>query len=386
MIFDFALALDLLSPLALIAILSLGYGMIWQRLAGEALAPVHLGLTFGLVAMLQMQAPLRPVDGVIVDLRAIPVALAGAYLGTRGLAACLVVALAARWQIGGIGLWPDILGIATAGAAGFLWDRATRHHRTRGLDLLMGLALAMSASALAGGLLPHPLAGWMLTAAAPMVILVSLVAVPALATLLERERDAQRLDRDLLAASAAAGRTGWLTPAGFRAWLADLRAAEGTGPPVVAVLVLRIRPDRWLSGPRAAAVHGHVLGGLRDRLPGLLCHGDTPALTSGGDILVALTDGDAARVGPLLIALRRIAAARAIALPDGDSARISVAARLAPLGDAVTCADLAARLHGPGNARRAGFRPIPPASGTRAAPPHMALFARTAALCDRRHR
>jgi hypothetical protein len=98
------------------------------------------------------------------------------------------VALAFRWQIGGIGLGPDALGMVIAGGAGLLWARLTRHHRPRGMRVLMGLAFLMSPHVLTGALMPAPFAVWMLTSAAPMLVLVNLVAVPLLAAILEARR------------------------------------------------------------------------------------------------------------------------------------------------------------------------------------------------------
>ncbi|NKX43027.1 LytS/YhcK type 5TM receptor domain-containing protein [Roseicyclus persicicus] len=191
---DPELVLDFLSPLAVIAILAWVYGPVRHRLAGAAVAPILMGLAFGLVAVLQMHAPYRPVGGVLIDLGAVPVALAGAFLGRRGLAACLAVALAARVPLGGIGLAPDLAGLVFAGLAGFAWDRATRATVPRGTGHLVILALAMSTSLVPGLALPAPLAAWYLTHAVPILFLLHLVCVPALATLLERERHLSLLE------------------------------------------------------------------------------------------------------------------------------------------------------------------------------------------------
>lgn len=348
--FDFAIALDFLSPLALIAILSWSYGLIRLRLAGDRMAPVVLGLAFGLVALLQMHAPLSPIPGVIVDLRAVPVALAGAYLGWRGLVACLAVALAARWQIGGIGLLPDLVGIVHAAAAGHLWDRSTRRNLPRGLGHIMALALIVSLGALSGMFLPQPLAAWVLTSAAPMLIFLTLVALPALAAILERERHAQAMESRSRAECAARARAELLSEGAFIDRVVDLRAAAGqgplTGPPVVAVLIVDLNHRYWPAGRRDATVIGHVRGGLRDRLAGLIRHGDLVGRSQAGCVLVALDAGDAMRVDTLTAAIHRIVADLAITLPDGDSARVGVAVRLVPLGDAMSAPELAARLGG----------------------------------------
>lgn len=185
-------ALDFLSPLALLAILSLCHPLLRRRLPGPVLAPVAMGLAFGLVAALQMMVAMQPVAGLIVDLRAIPVALAGAYLGWRGLVACLGLALAARWHIGGIGLLADALGMLVAGGAGLVWARLTRPGRPRGVRPLLALAALMSTSTLTAALLPAPLAAWMLTGAVPMLVLFNLATLPLLAAILESRRPGAR--------------------------------------------------------------------------------------------------------------------------------------------------------------------------------------------------
>ena len=183
--FDFGLMLDFLSPLALLAILCLCHDLFRHRGIGTFLVSLVAGLAFGLVAALQMTAAMVPVPGLLVHLGAVPVALAGAYLGWRGLVACLLVALAVRGQIGGIGLVPDATGLLIAGGAGLIWAGITRGHALRRMRTLMGLAFLMSLNVVAGAMLPAPFAGWMLTSAAPMLVLFNLVAVPLLAAILE---------------------------------------------------------------------------------------------------------------------------------------------------------------------------------------------------------
>lgn len=198
---NFALVLDHVSPLAMIAILAWVSGAIGPHRAGARVAPVALGIAFGLVAVLQMQSAFVPVDGVLVDLRAIPLALAGAYLGRGGLAACLAVALAGRAQIGGIGTGADLLAITLAGCAGFVWHRATCLTVPRGIGHFIILALAMSTSLVPALMLPQPLGQWFLGSAIPVIFPIYLGIVPLLAAILERERHLS-----LIEAGAAGGR------------------------------------------------------------------------------------------------------------------------------------------------------------------------------------
>lgn len=359
---DDHIILDFLSALALLAILCWCYGLIRQRVFGDHLGPIVMGVLFGLVALVQMHAPLQPVEGLILDLRAVPVALAGAYLGRRGLAACLAVALVTRWQIGGIGMVPDLVAIILAGAAGAVWDRATRHHLPRRAVHLVALGLAVSAPVLTAALLPAPLSTWVLANAAPVLALLNLAAVPMLAALLERERHALLIERALLAQATARARDGMLSQPRFLDLLRRLRhsTASGlpTGPPVVAVLVLQLE-QRQVSARRSEAVLAHVLSGLRDRLPQLVCHGDQLGITEEGRILIALAAGDLAQVDTVIASIRRAVAESAVALPDGDSARVGVAAVPVRLGDAMTQAEIAARLDTAIPGHGGTFRPIP---------------------------
>lgn len=183
-----SLLLEFINSLAPLAVLAMGYGMLQRQAPGRRVSPVVLGLLFGLVTVLQMHLPLTPFDGVIIDMRNVPIALAGAFLGVRGLAVCLAVAMLTRYGIGGIGWVSGVAGMALAGAAGLIWHRITARMARRGVASLLALACGMSVHLLAAGLLPADVAAWFLSVAAPVILAVNLVAVPLVGWLLERER------------------------------------------------------------------------------------------------------------------------------------------------------------------------------------------------------
>lgn len=186
--FDAELALDFLSSLAGLAILAWGSGLLRHRGLTRHLSPILLGLGFGLVAVIQMNTGYQPVAGFLIDLRLVPLGLAGAYLGGRGLAVCALVALAGRFQIGGIGLRADMVSICLAGLAGLAWARATRAQQVRGGGLLVILALATSAGFLPVLMLPMLLLAWFVIEALPILMLWHLLSITAIALLLERAR------------------------------------------------------------------------------------------------------------------------------------------------------------------------------------------------------
>lgn len=208
--FETDLALDYVSSLAVLAILAWGYGLVQRGGVGRLVAPIALGLGFGLVAVLQMNAAFQPVGGFLIDLRLVPVGLAGAFLGRRGLAACVVVALAGRYQIGGIGMYAGMTAICLSGLAGVAWDRATRARGPRGALPILILGLVTLAGVLPAMLLPAPLSGWFLSEALLILALLHLLAMTALAALLEHVRQTALID--LGTGQAGAVRPGAGTP------------------------------------------------------------------------------------------------------------------------------------------------------------------------------
>ena len=89
---------DATASLALIAVF---YGWIARHSATPLRQQVTLGLTFGIGAAYMMADPIIAAPGVVVDLRAVPVALAAAYLGPVGGLIAMAIAGLARTAIGG---------------------------------------------------------------------------------------------------------------------------------------------------------------------------------------------------------------------------------------------------------------------------------------------
>lgn len=327
---DTDLIIDFASSLALLALLSWGYGILRRRLGGAVVAPIVLGGLFGLVAFLQMHAPIEPVEGVIIDLRVVPVALAGAFLGVRGLLPCLMVAITARYDIGGVGMVAGITAIVLAGCAGLIWNKKAAHMSSRGVKPLLGLALCVTVSLASGVLLPAPWRGWFFAEAAPALALGYMLAVPAIGALLERERIMLMVEERMRAAARATPDTGLYTLRDFARRIAEI-SATGAGAPVAAVMVLDLRPGMLLSSHWGEAVMGHILTGLRGRVAGLARHGDMLAKLNDRSIALGLTGDEIAKAADLATQIRRIMADRAMALPDGDAVPVRVDARVVPL-------------------------------------------------------
>ncbi|WGH79406.1 LytS/YhcK type 5TM receptor domain-containing protein [Jannaschia ovalis] len=293
---------DFIGSLALLGLLSLAFGHLRRHVPGPRLAQTLLGLTFGAVAVLQMHSPLSPVDGLIVDMRNVPVALAGAFLGGRGLAICLLIAAGARFGIGGVGMWSGIAAMMIAGLAGAVWTQWTSGTARRGGWAMVALAAGMSLHIVAVLLLPSEVALWFLTEAAPVVLALNFASVPIIATLLERERlragrpDENGGDRDSLAVDPLAL---------DRALAGATRSRRFDSGAVVVVLRLR---RRWLRALAwGAETEALTVARLQRRLRAALPEGSLFGMTDPSRIVVVApgTAGRSAR--PLLHLLSGLA-------------------------------------------------------------------------------
>ncbi|MGR3500838.1 LytS/YhcK type 5TM receptor domain-containing protein [Pseudaestuariivita sp.] len=294
MTYSFETLRDFIGALAVVAMLAASYGGIRRVLRSEAQARVCLGVLFGLCAAVQMSMPLSPYEGVIVDMRNVPVALAGAFLGVRGLLLCVGIAIAARLSIGGMGASAGVIAILIAGLVGFLWAEATRHVGRRGVLRIATLAGCVNLHLLAGLMLPTAPAIWFFTVAAPLVIVLNLISVTVVGLLLDRER--VRLDEEAYAREAMRTdpASGLLLPQVLLRELRYMRSADRGGQ-VAGIAVVKVRHGAWVRGLWGQDGFGLALGALRKRLEGELTLGHLAASDTRTGILIPLTQEDLAK-------------------------------------------------------------------------------------------
>lgn len=104
------------------------------------------GLLFGLAGIVSMQYPVIVSDGVIVDLRAVLVAMAALYGGTRGALLAVLLVAAGRYYLEGAGFIPGVGTVMTAALLGLLarWYEHRNNRRLSNLPLLgLGFLLAL---------------------------------------------------------------------------------------------------------------------------------------------------------------------------------------------------------------------------------------------------
>ncbi|MGR3494852.1 LytS/YhcK type 5TM receptor domain-containing protein [Citreimonas sp.] len=170
--------------LSLLGLVAAGYGMLARTVWDPAQLQLLAGALFGALALALMAMPLRVAEGVNLDPRNVPVALAAAFLGLRGGAVALLMAIGMRLSVGGAGTGAGIAALLFSAIAGFCWTQGTRPAERTARDyawlgVLVGMALWPAV------LLPVPAAAAVLARAVPLV-LVCLIFTMAIAMLLDR--------------------------------------------------------------------------------------------------------------------------------------------------------------------------------------------------------
>jgi diguanylate cyclase len=188
---------DLASTIAVLALLAAVYGSALRRIGMAPLRNAALGLLFGLAAAGAMLQPIMLEAGVLFDLRALPLGLAGAFLGPFGALPAMGVAGVMRIAIGGSGMIAGLVAIGIAGFAGSAWFFLARFLRPLPAFRLLVLSLMISLHLLAVLLLPGQLAAKILVELAPLTILLNLFGTLVVGGMFNRERCAVERERAL---------------------------------------------------------------------------------------------------------------------------------------------------------------------------------------------
>lgn len=332
MVVSLPFMIDFVQALALAAGLSWGYGLFLRHIARPGWAPLVLGVLFGCVAVLEMNTPLEPFPGLIIDLRAIPIALSGAFLGWRGALVCVAIAIAARLSLGGVGMVAGVAAILIAAGTGLAWHYMTRHVSQRRAKHLIWLAPATSLSLLGGVLLPGELSAWFFAEVALPLGVIYLLSVPLVAALLERERILVEKDKVPNIGEGIDAETGLRGQERFARDVAHA-TASGAYAPIAGAIIVKIRDRGFLTGQWGQSVMGHLLGGLRHRFA-QFDHGDrVVGIKNDGCFLISVAAKDWARVDKFRADLVRAAAEGVMALPNGQSTRVAVTTRLVRFSD-----------------------------------------------------
>lgn len=298
--------LDFVSSLAVLGLLVVGFSALGSNLKHSRFGPLVLGFVFGLVVCLQMSMPLSPAEGVIVDMRNVPIVLAGAFLGLRGLVMCLSVAIAARMGLGGVGVWAGVGGMLIAGAVGYAWSHLKQPVRTRDWAKLMALGVMVNLHMLSAFLAPLDIAIWYFREAVPTILLLNLICVPVIGVLLLREQNVADRHAKLAAAAQVDPVTRLLSLDAFAQEVSHFNAS-GTGARLAGVIAITIKNANWLKQTWGETAIDQSMGALRVRVADL-CPDIRPlGIDSNRRMLVPVTDAEMRDLRPFRKTLRRLA-------------------------------------------------------------------------------
>ncbi|MEM9577878.1 MAG: LytS/YhcK type 5TM receptor domain-containing protein [Pseudomonadota bacterium] len=295
---------DMVASLGLIMVLGYAYAQLHHRLRFPKASQIVLGALFGLAAALQMVRPFEPMDGLIIDFRNIPIAMAGAFLGIRGALTCLAIAVAMRLNLGGVGMWGGVLGMVLALAGGAFWAGCMRFTPKRGLGAMVFLALATS-SHLGGALvMPEAARDWFIEKAALPLLMVNIFAVPIVGSILEAERFRHRDKRRLHASAVLDPDTGLPHFESFTRQCM-IRAVAMDDGSYTQILVLRLRHYQVLTNWGRAALRKQLLAAMKLRVETVLPKLGLASCYEDRLLLIPLTLEDLSRREELLVEIRR---------------------------------------------------------------------------------
>ncbi|TWA52902.1 PAS domain S-box-containing protein [Azospirillum baldaniorum] len=156
-----------------------------------------LGAMFGLVTIIGMLTPLRPMDGVLIDGRAIMIVLSLPFGGAWACAVTTAFAAVYRWHVGGIGATAGVVQIGLAAACGvaatWLTGRNLSFRHLVAHGLLAGIVTPLSCL-----LISTDSFGFIYRSAALPLFLIDFFGILLIGSLLILENRRHDLERALL--------------------------------------------------------------------------------------------------------------------------------------------------------------------------------------------
>ena len=329
MLFTATLWIDFLSAISVLSLLTIAYGHVTTSYLTRQRSQMFLGAAFGGLAWVQMHMPMEPMDGLIIDLRNIPIVLCGAFLGWRAGLICLAIAVATRYEIGGVGMLAGILGMIISLASGLIWEKATRHLPKRDLKHLLALSLFSSSNLFAALILPEPEKNWFINNAVLPILIMNLLAITFVAFLLELEQKKKRRAERLLAAAINDPDSGMMSRPAFEREIA-LRVGSGSLLPPAGLLVVDIKHHALLINMVPAFWRDKLLGLVRVRIEDVLENAQLACNCGPSRMIFPLTADQVVHAGNLQASIERTIGADAFDFPKLTSLQITVKTQAVP--------------------------------------------------------
>ncbi|QBF31380.1 LytS/YhcK type 5TM receptor domain-containing protein [Thalassococcus sp. S3] len=320
---DISSILDLTASLGLIVILGYAYAQLRRGLRFPRVSQAFLGLSFGIGAVFQMYRPFEPIEGLIIDLRNIPIALAGAFLGWQAALVCLGVAAAARLGIGGVGMWAGVLGMTIAMSMGLTWAHITRQIDRRSASHMVLLAGLASAHLLGATILPEVSRTWFFSEAALPILLLNMLTIPIVSGVLELERMKFEDEKRLRASISVDPDSGLMTPKTFQREC-GIRASAMGDASYTRMLILRLRPNHARHSWGRPALAKQLLAAMHRRLQDAMPQFGFAGTFGTSILLVPLTQADLLDIDDIRVKTRRAVTEEPYILPGGGQQHVTV--------------------------------------------------------------
>ncbi|MBP1807386.1 GGDEF domain-containing protein [Rubellimicrobium aerolatum] len=313
------LTTDLFQPipgtLALMGLLAPSYGAVLRHARRPRRGQLGLGALCGAAAAFAMWQGTPLGEGWIVDLRSVPVTLAGAYLSPPGAAIAVLIAVAARLGLGGAGALAGCLILVVAAGAGWLWNRLTRPRPSMSWRALLGLAILSLSHVAAMLTAPPGMLRVLLGEVLPVHVPLHVAGVTLVGLLLERERLAAERERRLTHAAERDPLTGLLNRRGLDRALGRLPEDAG-----LAYLCCDLDHFKRVNDAYGHAAGDTVLKGVAERLREALRPEDLLGRTGGEEFVIAMPGLDASEGARAAARLRDLLRSRPFDLPEGEVA------------------------------------------------------------------
>ena len=237
-----------------LALLSILYGVASRRIQSGASRQVAFGVTFGVASLIALANPMMLAPGVQVDMRALPIAFAGAFGGPLAMAIALVMGATMRLAIGGGGAIAGVASMMLAGLAGLWWARTRTERSGKAFASLVLLGTAISVNLVSAFLLPFDMAVEFLRRFAPAMAGFNIAGTLVIGGAIERERVLALSERDLSRSASRDALTGVPNRRGFHQLV---EAARSRGAPQGGSAVMVLDLDHF---KRVNDTHGHAAG------------------------------------------------------------------------------------------------------------------------------